>query len=299
MGAENMRQLRRFLINPVPLFFFCPIFILNALAQEKLPEIGKKIEPSTVLILTYDRDGKMIRQGSGFFISKNGDIITNRHVLEGIHRAEIKTIDGKVYPITMIVSEDKEGDIIRASVKIPSKSVRPLSVSTSTPEVGERIIAIGSPLGLERTVSDGIVSAVRNIPGFGNIYQITAPLSPGSSGSPVVNMKGEVIGVAAFQFVEGQNLNFAIPAERITSLKPLKGKPLAQWEVEKRKERIASAEEFYITGLIFLWADDYEKAIPYFEKSVNEEPNFAEAFFYIGFCNAKLGCYPEAIEAYK
>lgn len=147
-----MRRLQRFLIPSVTFFFFF-IFALPALAEEKLPEIVKKIEPSTVLILAYDKDGKIIGQGSGFFISEEGDIITNRHVLPGAHRAEVKTTNGEVYPITLIVAEDREADIIRASVNIPEESVRPLSVSTSIPEVGERVAVIGSPLGLERTVA--------------------------------------------------------------------------------------------------------------------------------------------------
>jgi len=293
-----MRQFQRFLIPPVTLFL-CSIFILNALAQERLPQIVKKIEPSTVVILTYDKDGKMIGQGSGFFISQSGDIITNRHVLTGVHRAEVKTAKGKVYPITMIVGEDKEGDIIRASVNIPLESVRPLSMSISIPEVGERVAVIGTPLGLERTVSDGIVSAVREIHAFGKIYQITAPLSPGSSGSAVVNMKGEVIGVATFQFVEGQNLNFAIPGERITKLKTEKGKTLEQWKMGKTEEWLASAEGLYTIGLRFLWADDYEKALPYFEKAVNKDPGYAEAYFQIGYCNGELRRYTEAISAFQ
>jgi tetratricopeptide (TPR) repeat protein len=293
-----MRQFRRFLIPPVTLFF-CSIFILIALAQEKLPEIIKKIEPSIVVILTYGKDGKMIGQGSGFFISQSGDIITNRHVLIGVHRAEIKTARGKVYPITLIVAEDKAGDVIRASVNIPKESVHPLSLGSSIPEVGERVAVIGSPLGLERTVSDGIVSAVREIPAFGNIYQITAPISPGSSGSPVVNMKGEVIGVATFQFVGGQNLNFAIPGERIAKLKKEKGKTLDQWKMGEPDEWLVSAEGLNSAGLNFLWADDHEKALPYFEKAVKKDPGYAEAYFYIGVCNAELGRYTEAIEAFK
>lgn len=85
---------------------------------------------------------------------------------------------------------------------------------------------IGNPFGLEGTVADGIVSAVRDVSDFGRIIQITAPISPGSSGSPVVNMKGEVVGVATFQLMEGQNLNFAIPSERIANLELNRGKPL-------------------------------------------------------------------------
>jgi Tfp pilus assembly protein PilF len=297
-GGMNMRQLRRFLIPSVT-FFFCFIFFLQALAQEKLPEIVKKIEPSTVVILTYDKDGKIIGQGSGFFISKEGDIITNRHVLAGAHRAEVKTTSGKVYPITLIVAEDKEADIIRASVNITKESVRPLSLSSSIPEVGERVAVIGSPLGLERTVSDGIVSAVREIPAFGKIYQITAPISPGSSGSPVVNMRGEVIGVATFQFVEGQNLNFAIPGERIVKLKTEKGKTLDEWKMGKTEEWLSSAEGLYYLGLISLWADEYEKALPYFKKAVKKDPSYADAYFQIGFCSGELGHHKEAIEAFK
>lgn len=225
-----MRQLQRFLLPSVTFFFFF-IFAFPALAQENLPEIVKKIEPSTVVILTYDKDRKIIGQGSGFFISKEGDVITNRHVLAGAQYAEIKTTDGKVYPITLIVAEDEKADVIRASVNIPKESVRPLSVSISIPEAGKQVAVIDSPLGLERTVSEGIVSAVREIPAFGKIYQITAPISPGSSGSPVVNMKGEVIGVATFQFIEGQNLNFAIPGDKIAKLKTEKGKTLNEWKI--------------------------------------------------------------------
>jgi tetratricopeptide (TPR) repeat protein len=297
-GGINMRQLRRLLISSIA-FLFCFIISLPTLAQERLSEIIKKIEPSTVVILTYDKDGNIISQGSGFFISKNGDIITSRHVLAGAYSAGVKTINGKIYPITLIVAEDKEADLIRASVNIPVESVYPLPISSSIPEVGERVAVIGSPLGLERTVSDGIISAVRDIPAFGKIYQITAPISPGSSGSPVVNMKGEVIGVATFQFVEGQNLNFAIPGERIAKLKTEKGKTLDEWKMGKTEEWLDSAEGLYYAGLIFLWADDYEKALPYFENAAKKDPLFAEAYFQIGFCNGSLGRYTEAIQAYK
>jgi tetratricopeptide (TPR) repeat protein len=264
-----------------------------------LPEIFKKIEPSTVVIMTYDTGGKIIGLGSGFFISQSGDIITNRHVLTGVHRAEVKTAKGEVYPITMIVGEDKEADIVRASVNIPLESVRALSVSISVSEVGERVAVIGSPLGLERTVSDGIVSAVREIPGFGNIYQITAPISAGSSGSPVVNMEGEVIGIATFQLVEGQNLNFAIPGKRIAKLKTEKGKTLNQWKMSETDEWFASAEGIYYAGLNSLWADDCENALPYFEKATQKDPGYTVAYFYIGYCNGELGRLTEAIEAYN
>jgi len=291
--GKGMRLYQRFLM-------VLAIFIFSkALAQENLPAIIKQIEPSIVVILTYNKKGEALGQGSGFFISKAGDVVTNRHVLQGASSAKIKTAKGKVYPVTLIVAEDREGDIVRVSVGIPKEEVYPLIVKESIPEVGERVIVIGNPLGLEQTVSDGIVSAVRDIPSFGKIIQITAPISAGSSGSPVVNMKGEVIGIATFQIIGGQNLNFAIPGERIVSLKPDKGKTIIEWSAGETKEWLTSAEGLYATGLIFLWVEDYEGAFPYFKKAVEKRPDYAEAYFQIGYCCDEIGSYTDAIKAYK
>ena len=265
----------------------------------KLPEIIKRIQPSTVLILTYDNKGEIKKQGSGFFISKDGNIVTSHHVLEAATQAEIKTSKGKIYPIKKILAESKEDDIVLASVDIPQELVHPLTLSKSIPEVGEKVIVIGNPLGLEQTISDGIVSAVREIPQFGEIIQITVPVSSGSSGSPVINIKGEVIGVATFQIVEGQNLNFAIPSEKVDKLKPGKGKTLAEWEASEMEQGLASAEGLYDTGLSFLWIENYEKALSYFQKAIEKNPRYADAYFQIGYCNDKLGRFSDAIEAYK
>jgi serine protease Do len=291
-----MKKVQRFLIN-LFIFYLCCAFFISLMAQENLPAIVKRVEPSTVVILTYDAEEKLIGQGSGFFVSQNGDVITNRHVLLGAVHAEVKTLEGKIYPITRIVAEDNEADIIRVSVDIPLKHVKPLSVSGLIPEAGERIIIIGNPLGLERTVTDGIISSVREILGFGKIIQITAPISSGSSGSPVVNMHGEVIGIATFQIVEGQNLNFAIPGERIAKLTPGKGRTLVEWQKIEKEEWFTSAEELYSTGRVFAWIEDYEKALSYFKKAVAKKPQYEEAYLCIGYCNIKLGHYTEAIEA--
>jgi len=97
-------------------------------------------------------------------------------VVQGASSAEIKTADEKTYPITYIVAGDEQNDIIRLSVNIPSQYVYPLSLSKTIPEVGESIIVYGSPLGLENTVSDGIISAIRDVPDYGRIIQITAPI---------------------------------------------------------------------------------------------------------------------------
>jgi len=267
--------------------------------EESLPAIVKRIEPSVVVILTYDKEGKPIGQGSGFFINQKGDVITNYHVLQGVREAKIRTADGNMYSVKAVVAEDKAGDLIRISVNLPEGNVLPLWVNASLPEAGERIAVIGTPLGLEKTVSDGIVAAVREIPGFGKIIQLTAPISLGSSGSPVVNMNGEVIGVATFFILAGQNLNFAIPSERIVRLTPGVGKSLPEWEKAEAKGEKIVAESFYLTGLRYLWIEEYEKALLYFMEAVKKNPRYAEAHFQIGYCKSKLGLYLEAIQSYN
>ena len=272
---------------------------------ESLPSLIKRIKPSTVIIFVYDDKGEYLQLGSGFFISQNGDVITNYHVLQGASSAEIKTADGKTYPITYILAGDEQNDVIRLSVNIPSQYVYPLSLSKTIPEVGERIIVYGSPLGLENTVSDGIVSAIRDIPDYGRIIQITAPISPGSSGSPVLNLQGEVIGIASFQMIEGQNLNFAIPSEKITSLILTEENKISiteevfSQESEVKKE--SDYDEAYKKALYFIDKEEYAKALFYLGIAINTDILSLKenVYSHIGFCNGELGNYIKAIEAYK
>ncbi len=267
--------------------------------QENLPLLIKKTEPSIVVIVTFGKEGNMLGQGTGFFINQEGDVVTNSHVLEGASRAVAQTTDGKEHAVRRVLAEDKEGDLVRVSVEISREAVRPLAVRAGLPDVGERIIIIGTPLGLDKTVSDGIVSAVRDVPEFGKIIQVTAPISPGSSGSPVIDMQGEVIGIATFFVVAGQNLNFAIPGERIARLASGQEETLSERDEKRTKGWLASAEGLYSTGLHFLWTEEYAKALPYFFETVKRNPGHGAGYFQIGYCLAKLGQYKEAIELYK
>ncbi len=185
------------------LFTIAIIFIFQTVFSQikTIPEIVKQVEQSVVVIYTYDKEGNIISQGRGFFISHRGDIITNRYVLLGANRVDIKTTEAKVYPAKKILAEDKESDLVKISVDISTNVIIPLSIATTLSQVGDQIVVIGNPLGLAGTVTNGIISAIREVPFGDNIFQITAPISPGSSGSPVVNMSGNVIGVASFQIV--------------------------------------------------------------------------------------------------
>ena len=283
------------------LFFLCCLASpVAAVAQENLPALIKRVQSAVVTVVAYDEKGQAIQQGSGFFINKSGHLLTNRHVLHSAFRAEVKTREERTYPITQVVAEDRDGDLLRVVVTIPEDAVQTLAIATTLPDVGEQVIVVGSPLGLEQTASDGIVSAVRDIPGVGKILQITAPISPGSSGSPVVNLRGEVIGVATLQMKQGQNLNFAIPAERVLTLKLQKGQPLAGWTEETVKDWNAAARELFDKGRDLARKNAFEEALSYFEQVAQHPGDLGDGVWvYIGLCKNGLGRHQEAIEAFK
>jgi len=136
----------------------------TAVADEKLVDLVKKIKPSVVLIETFDKDNNPLSQGSGFFVSEKGHIVTNYHVIEGAYNAAIKTSCGKQYHVEGIIAKDTEADIVKLDVNIPVADINFLNLNTKVPSEGEDIVVIGNPLGFESTISTGIVSAVRDIP---------------------------------------------------------------------------------------------------------------------------------------
>src|SRR5829696_2169269 len=280
-------------------FVWFLIFLLIPLpigAQDLLPELVRRIKPSAVAIETYDSRGEKLSRGSGFFVEAD-HIVTNRHVLEGAYRAEVHSSGGTVFPVKGVLAVDAEGDIALLKIDAPTPSIRPLPLDKTSPQEGESVVVIGNPLGLEGSVTNGIVSAVRDIPTFGRIIQITAPISSGSSGSPVVNMQGQVIGIATLQITGGQSVNFAIPSERISQLQVATITSLSDLVASAGRNKRAKAVQFFRDGLSFLSKDDCEKALAYFEKAVESDSNYAEAWAQAGFCNEKLGKHAEALEA--
>src|SRR3954451_3118895 len=220
------------------------ILLVSAFAvrsQDFLPELVKRIKPSAVAIETFDAKDNTLARGSGFFIAPDR-VITNRHVIERSNRVEVHLLDGKKIPVRGVLAIDGEGDLALLQVDVPLSLAVPLPIVQAVPQEGESIVVIGNPFGLEGSVSNGIVSAVREISGYGKIIQITASISPGSSGSPVVNMAGQVIGVATLQAAEGQNLNFAVPAERIGQLKISDLQSFSTLSAETNKNKRSAAE---------------------------------------------------------
>jgi tetratricopeptide (TPR) repeat protein len=267
-------------------------------AQDFLPELVKRIKPSAVAIETFDSRGNTLSRGSGFFVSSDR-IITNRHVIDRSSRVEIHLMDGKKFPVKGVLAVDGEGDLALLQVDVPKELAVPLPIVRAVPQEGEFVVVVGNPFGLEGSVSNGIVSAVREISGYGKIIQITAPISPGSSGSPVVNMLGQVIGVATLQAAEGQSLNFAVPADRISQLKIGDLQTVSNVTTETNKNKRALAERSYSLGLAQMSLDDYAKALPYFERATEIDPSYPEAWYQAGYCYGVLGRHNDALRASK
>jgi tetratricopeptide (TPR) repeat protein len=283
-----------------PRFFPVALLILlvsaAARADESLPSLVKRVKPAVVAIATYDSNGEALMTGSGFFL-KPGQVVTNLHVVRGAARAEIKTLDGKgkVFPVTGALAVDEEGDLALLNVEMPLERSRTSELATELPDEGETIFVIGNPLKLEGSVSDGIVSAVREVPNSYRIIQITAPISHGNSGSPVFNLRGQVLGVVTVKVTNGQNINLAIAAARVGELRAGAVKPLTDLGIKSKGD---VAESAYRNGLESLWLGNYDSAVGYFENAVNRNPKRADAWVKLGYCKVKQGKNQEAIRAY-
>ena len=268
-----------------------------AYSQNNLPELVKQVKPCVVAIATYDAAGEALMTGSGFFL-RPGQVVTNLHVIRGAFRADIKTLDGKgkTYPVAGAVAVDEEGDLALLSVDMPADRARSSELATVLPDEGEQIFVIGNPLKLEGSVSDGIVSAVREVPNVGRIIQITAPISHGNSGSPVFNLEGKVVGVVTVKVTNGQNINLAIAADRVRQLRADRLRPLVEVTGKNKGDM---AELLYRTGLESLWLGNYDSALGYFENAANKNPRRADAWVQVGYCKVKQGRNVEAIRAYQ
>lgn len=192
------------------------LYLVSITRAQVARQIAQKTFPSVVLLIMEDANGQSVSMGSGFFV-RDGVIATNLHITERAARGYAKLVGKKrKYDIPGTVGIDKARDLVLLAVKgakAPSLSLG----DSGEVAVGDEVYVVGNPLGLEGTFSQGIVSSVRQV-GSDTLLQITAPISPGSSGGPVLNSKGKVIGVAAATFEGGQNLNFAIPASYLASL---------------------------------------------------------------------------------
>ncbi len=185
-----------------------------------LAELVKMVEPSVVRI-----EVPPDFVGTGFLVGNTGTVVTNWHVIEGASEATVTLSDGRVFQISGCLAVEPKADLAFLQLDCPVHLLpRPLKLSPSLPEKGEKVFALGNPLGLSSSVSDGIVAALRNRAevGGGELIQHTASISKGNSGGPLINSRGEVVGVNTlsldFLNLGSQNLNFAVSSREVLSL---------------------------------------------------------------------------------
>ena len=174
--------------------WFCLLaFTGRALPAVDPAEFLKEIQPAVVTVVTYDSEKNILNKGSGFFINEQGDLITNFSILKGAHSAEIKNFKGNEYAIKMVLAQSPESGLVKVSVDIPEDTVKFVKLASAVPKVTEQVMTFDN----SAKISSGIVIAVRDIPSTGNICQISAPIQADSIGAPVLNIRAEVIGMAA------------------------------------------------------------------------------------------------------
>ena len=284
---KSLWQLLR--IIPVIVLVFCTISRVSA---QTAPQIAEKALAATVYLEMQNSNGLPLGFGSGFFVRDNL-IATNYHVIEGAARGTAKLVGQfSTYTIEGVTATDQTNDL--ALLKVTVYGIKPLPLGNSSDvKIGETVYVAGNPKGLEGTFSNGIISSRRDKYTKERL-QMTAPISPGSSGGPVLNSKGEVIGISFMTLVGGQNLNFAIPSRYLTELltKSTPAKPLTQGN------RSISAETYFTWGNTKYHLGDYKGAITDYTQAIRLKPDSADAYYNRGNAKRKLGQHLAAIADY-
>jgi 2-alkenal reductase len=199
-----------------------------------LSELYDRVNPAVVNIVTYTREGGVIQpsgQGSGFVFDQDGHIVTNSHVVHGSSAVEVGFASGETFEAE-IIGQDLHSDLAVIKVESLPDGVQALAMADfDSIDVGQTVVAIGNPFGLGGTLTRGIVSALgRNIPALTSFsipqaIQTDAPINPGNSGGPLLNLRGEVIGVNAQIETDGTSrtnsgIGYAIPVSIVNKVVP-------------------------------------------------------------------------------
>ncbi len=266
-------------------FLLCGNLKSQTLSAEQIYE---KVKDAVVVIYAYDYSDELAAQGSGVVLNDKGYVVTNYHVLSGNERIEIMH-DEEIVPYVDIIGIDVEKDIL--ILKIEEKKFPAVKLGdVKSLKVGQRVYAIGSPMGFENTISEGIISGLRSYEELSKNYiQITASISPGSSGGAVVNDKGELIGISTLTVKDGQNLNFAIPIDDVLNVE------IGSY-INNDEFKIF---ELYEKGNYYLDEGNFVEAIKYFSKFIEIFPYEADSYFKRGLAKSILKDYRGAIQDYN
>jgi tetratricopeptide (TPR) repeat protein len=291
--------------------FALPVILLASAVQAEglsnaaLPDILARVHEAVVTIVTYDSGDKPLSQGSGFIATPDGLVVTCWHVVAGASKIKVVRRGGAEWTAQGIVAADAERDF--AIVKVAGKNLPTIPLGDSDKvRQGDRVVAISSPLGLDQTASEGIISSVRALPDGQKVLQTTAAVSEGSSGGPVLDGQGRVVAIAAFVIAGGQSLNFAVPVNAIKA-RLAGARTAAPLPKAPRPSDQATADALFWRGVLAMpeginapdAAKKFEGALAIFREVVEKWPRHAGGHFLAGYCLGGLGRHTGAIESYK
>lgn len=266
-----------------------------------LIEVTRKTRPAVVSLVVHDAQGREIGTGSGFIASPDGKIISNYHVIERAMSVTVKTLDGQTFAVTGFLAADKTNDLV--VLKIDGEDLPYLEFSeTALPEQGSRVAVIGSPIGLQGTLTEGIVSAIREMANGHYWLQMTAAISPGSSGSPVLNADGQVVGVAVAQMANSQGVNFAVAGQHAEDLlfqSELKRGPQAFASMQRARLGDIRQDADYQTYLALFVNNDFKQAVDVLKTLLDRYPHSAIGYRELGDVYWSLGRYNDSAKAYQ
>lgn len=213
-------------------------------------QIYRQASPAVMTILVYGPKGEALGNGTGFLVDADGTALTAYHVIRDAAKATARFSDGATCKILGVVAFDESRDI--AVVRVEETKRPFLTVAKQVPAIGSESFVIGAPKGLEFSITEGIVNQVRDDGGTQSI-QFSAPVSPGNSGSPLIDSEGRAVGVVSYQRTDGQNLNFAVPTSYVSDMNlAAQAKPLPIRDVALKAAANAgswAAVQFASTGL--------------------------------------------------
>lgn len=287
------------------LLTLCAWAVASAAPAADLPDLIAAVKPAVVSVIAYDPGKALPGLGTGWLIAPD-QIVTCRHVLAGVDRAEVRLSDGRFVRVAGLLAEDRNWDLALVRLETEVTDITPLKCAPALPREGESVLLIGGPLGLEWTSSVGIVSALRELPTLGPALQHTAAISPGNSGGPVVNDAGEVIGVQTGTIATdnkvvaaGQGLNFAVAASHVLALSAGSLRTLADTARDLPADwRATSTVLLDQASLRPLSRGDFEGALEFFKVAAVRDPDVADVWLRMAICYEQLDKLEEAGVAY-
>jgi tetratricopeptide (TPR) repeat protein len=263
---------------------------LRAAAQAD--KIYAENSKAVVVVIGANEEARSISQGSGFIVREDGAVVTNYHVINTASKIKVKAGE-RIFDVEGLLYADIENDV--AILKIDGKNLPTVRLGDlEKVQLGEKVFVISSPQGFENTISEGILSGIRRVDETRKVLQITAAISPGSSGAPVFNGRGEVIGIATFLIAEAQNINFAMPINLIKD--KLSGTRIVAAGEACSADFTKTAECWFYQGVAYGSNGLYERSVEAFGKAIQIKPDFSEAYYNLGVSYIGLGKYREARE---